>query len=186
MFSELVLQKRRPDDAVVVFAGNRTLVFKHKRIHAFCNDGNGLAYFLLREIHERNNVKIAVPDVPCDIVHHELVVFIENGIKAGQKFRKHLGRHHNIVNKRRRLHPLHLVTQQVETFAADKPVLFHLDIRADNFDIAGPEFPKSLRKSVCLPLEHGRVFAVKRNLEHEFRQAVAENRKCFRNTVPCD
>lgn len=116
-------QVGRADDPVVVFSGGSATYCYDQLIHLGRKLEDNLAILLFGEVHERDQVEVAIAHVASQRVDHVVFVLVKQGIQLGQELGVRGGRHHKVVDKGYGVEILHVLAEQGEALAAHDPVL---------------------------------------------------------------
>src|SRR3989344_849194 len=152
----------RADDAVVVLARDRAVVFCDE----FIDFRRELEYFFVidsaSQIHKRDDMEIAVADVSRDGIDE--LVSGEQCLQFRQKARVIARVHHDVVDKGRRIEAAEVLAQEREALAADGPVFCSRRLRARDLGTHCKAFDRVARLLRLLERFVRRVF---RKFRHE-------------------
>src|SRR3989344_7714910 len=107
-------QIRRADNAVVVLAGRGAARLDNELVDLGCELEDDFTIFFFREVHQGEDMDIAVADVPRDRVDHVRLVFVEERGEFRQEVRVAGGRHDEVVDEGRRNEAVEILAQEGE------------------------------------------------------------------------
>ena len=176
-------QVRRADDAVVVLGGDGAFVLDDEVVDAFAEFEDDIGRMRILEIHERDDVEIAVAEVAGDGVGQ--IVLRQDRLKFRHEFGQEFRFDDDVVDEWRGPFSFYVLAQEVEALAADLPVFLRFGLGAGDVGLVAEIF------DVLLRLNHDLVDfcgALAREFGHEdqFRQTGGQNHAHFWQELPAE